>query len=303
MSGARAPAGHHQRGAREAEHESRDLARAEALAQEQARQHRRPDRDQPDDPAGLHGGREPDAEGLEQLVEGHADEAHQRERAPRIARRHQRLAPRGECDEQQHGPERGAREDERDGRDLPQRRLGGDERDPPEDDGEEGLQARRHGSGARRGGGASGPASPSRPITLSATSSNSASATNHDHNSRPKRASRTRRARSAPGSDDLRAAGGERAQQRRLGDGGQVRLARVRVHGERAAHGRALDHAVKAGPLERRRDQARRARRGHQFGRHLTPRFVLDAPQAGRRRRASARPASAKRPPCRDPAP
>ena len=125
-----------------------------------------------------------------------------------------------------------------------------------------------------------------------------------DHSSRPKRASRTRRARSAPGWTTCARPAGNARSSAASGIGGEVRLARVRVHGERAAHGRALDHAVEPGPLERRRDQARRARRGHQLGRHLAAPLVLDAPQAGRRGRAgSARPASATRPPCRGPAP
>ena len=96
------------------------------------------------------------------------------------------------------------------------------------------------------------------------------------------------------GLHDLRAARGERAHQRRLGHGREVRLARVGVHGEGAAHRRAVHHAVEPGPLERRRDQARRARRGRQLEGHVAALLVLDAPRAGRGRRAVASPGASE---------
>ena len=62
-----------------------------------------------------------------------------------VAGRRQGLAARRADGEQQRHAEGEAAEDQRDGRDLPEGHLGGDEGDPPEDDGEEDAEAGRRG--------------------------------------------------------------------------------------------------------------------------------------------------------------
>jgi hypothetical protein len=83
--------------------------------------------------------------GLDHVVDEDAHEAHEGQARPGVARGDERLAARrGEGEEQRH-PQGEAREDQRDRGDLEERELGGDEGDPPEDDGEEDAEARRRG--------------------------------------------------------------------------------------------------------------------------------------------------------------
>lgn len=93
----------HEHPPQEAEEERGDLLRAKSFVEEDGRQHRRPQRRQPDEPSAVDGARERETEGLQELVHEHAHEAHQGQPASRVARGNERLAAGAQQREQQRG--------------------------------------------------------------------------------------------------------------------------------------------------------------------------------------------------------
>ena len=145
-AGTEAAARHDEERAGEPDREAGHFHAPQRLAERDRREERRPDRRQADQPARVRRRRHRQRDGLQEPVERDADEPHDRERSPGVARRQHRHAPRRQDPGEQQGTQGGAAEDQGRGGDFADDRLRGDERYAPECDREERTQPWRHGA-------------------------------------------------------------------------------------------------------------------------------------------------------------